>query len=350
MNQPIPFAVDEIMTDKAYIVGNGLADNDLFDANSTGNRDNCHDPYIQLRRLFYRRGFELNTTDVVTDQDTVRFQLHQDVQRIIGDSPAYLLLWETSLILPQNGVVENFKRYRKIFTWRDDLVDGVKYIKIQFANPIHIHSIDGFENRDRFCCLIAGNKTLATQDNRNLYTERVKSIRWFEKHAPQDFDLYGVGWDMSVVHPGLLGRVERRLLKILDRFVTLCPFPSYRGKVVHKRDVLARTRFSICYENVRDLPGYITEKIFDCFFSGCVPVYWGAANITDQIPSDCFVDRRKFRDTAAVYVFLKAMTELEFRGYQQRIVHFLKSDASYPFSSECFAETLVNTIVQDLGD
>jgi len=119
--------------------------------------------------------------------------------------------------------------------------------------------------------------------------------------------------------------------------------------VAQKRDVLTRTRFAICYENVRDLPGYITEKIFDCFFSGCVPVYWGAGNITDHIPADCFVDRRQFRDTEEVYNFLKAMTEQEFIGYQQRIAAFLQSDAAYPFGSEFFAETIVTTIVQDLG-
>jgi len=78
-------------------------------------------------------------------------------------------------------------------------------------------------------------------------------------------------------------------------------------------------------------------------------VYWGANNITAHIPSDCYIDRRKFRDTGEVYAFLKAMTEPEFRGYQQRIAAFLRSDAAYPFSSEFFAETIVNTIVQDLG-
>ncbi len=80
-----------------------------------------------------------------------------------------------------------------------------------------------------------------------------------------------------------------------------------------------------------------------------MPVYWGASNITDYIPADCFIDRRKFHDTAEVYRHLKAMTEQEFMGYQQRIAEFLQSDAAYPFSSEFFAETIVNTIVQDIG-
>ena len=48
--------------------------------------------------------------------------------------------------------------------------------------------------------------------------------------------------------------------------------------------------FAICYENARDIPGYITEKIFDCFFAGCVPIYWGGApNVTDHIPANTFI-------------------------------------------------------------
>lgn len=39
----------------------------------------------------------------------------------------------------------------------------------------------------------------------------------------------------------------------------------------------------------------------------------------------------------------------EFIGYQQRIAAFLQSPAAYPFSSKFFAETVVNTIVQDLA-
>ena len=128
----------------------------------------------------------------------------------------------------------------------------------------------------------------------------------------------------------------------------LRPFPSYRGKVERKIDVLRRTRFSICYENMRDMPGYITEKLFDCFFAGCIPVYWGANNIAEHVPPDCFIDRRQFADMSAVYAYLKSMDQQTYKGYQQRIAAFLESDAAKPFSAETFAETIVSTICQDL--
>lgn len=330
----------------AALRGNGLLNNVIFDRSSPANRDDCFAPYALLRDRFYAAGIQIDTADQVSE--ALAFELHQDVQRG-GASKKYLLTFETEFVKRENWNPTEWINYCKVFTWNDELVDGDRFVKINFPNPIIIHPVDGFLLRDRFCCLIASNKTLQDKDDRILLSERVASIRWFEKHAVLDFDLYGVGWDVPVPRRGLIGRLEHRFLRVATRFLSLRPFPSYRGRLEHKRDVLKRTRFAICYENVRDLPGYITEKIFDCFFSGCVPVYWGASNITDHIPADCFIDRRKFRDTGAVYEFLKAMTEDEFKGYQQRIATFLRSSAAYPFSSEYFAETIVNTIVQDIG-
>ncbi|NOS97700.1 MAG: hypothetical protein HOP25_04430 [Methylotenera sp.] len=332
----------------AALRGNGLARNIIFDGESASNRDGCFAPYVLLKDHLQVVNIRIDTVDESPSQGLI-FELHQDVQVNTNAEINYLLMFETEFVKTENGNVDELSKYRKIFTWNDCLVDGDRFIKINFPNPIHAYSTDGFENRTHFCCLIAGNKTLNTKDERNLYPERVNAIRWFEQYAPQDFNLYGADWDVPVMHSGLIGKIERRFWRALGRIAKLQPFPSYLGKVAHKRDVLTKTRFSICYENVRDLPGYITEKIFDCFFSGCVPVYWGASNITDYIPADCFVDRRQFKDTEAVYHFLKSMTEDAFNGYQRRIAEFLQSEAVYPFSSEFFAETIVNTIVQDLG-
>ena len=126
-------------------------------------------------------------------------------------------------------------------------------------------------------------------------------------------------------------------------------FPSYRGKVVSKFETMQKYRFSICYENVRDLAGYITEKIWDSFIAGCVPIYWGASNITYYIPQDCFIDRRKFANHEELYKFIASMSESEYTAYQERIAAFLISEKAQLFSAETFAETIVNTIMKDLG-
>lgn len=94
-----------------------------------------------------------------------------------------------------------------------------------------------------------------------------------------------------------------------------------------------------------DVPGYITEKIFDSFFSGCIPVYWGANNIETYIPENCFIDKRKFLSYEDLYSYMKEMSDEEYIGYINNIQAFLKSDLSSPFKAETFAEKVVSEVL-----
>jgi hypothetical protein len=51
-----------------------------------------------------------------------------------------------------------------------------------------------------------------------------------------------------------------------------------------KLALLRRYRFNLAFENSIDRD-YVTEKWFDCFIAGCVPVYLGAPNIGDYAPA-----------------------------------------------------------------
>ena len=329
----------------AILVGDGIFHNNIFNLQDVGNRDGCYEPYVLLAELFLANGVLLKTADMA--KADVAFELHVNLrQNLQADKPAYLMMLEPPLICPANAFPST--NYRKVFTWNDSLVDGRRNIKINLPNPkFQTVKVDLIQ-RERFCCIIAGNKAPAQYDERELYSERVNAIRWFERNAPQDFDLYGIDWNLPPASPGFSGKLMRRLFRHLPSTLRIKPFPLYRGKVAQKIDVLSCTRFSLCYENIRDIPGYISEKIFDCFFAGCVPVYWGANNIADYVPPECFIDRRYFADMSALYTFLKAMDKQTYLGYQQRIAAFLTSEAAKAFSAETFAETIVSTIVQDL--
>ena len=67
---------------------------------------------------------------------------------------------------------------------------------------------------------------------------------------------------------------------------------------------LDRARFSICYENSRGSPGYLSEKIFDCLTSGCVPIYIGTTHARPPIPEDCFIDGDQFRTPGEMLAFI----------------------------------------------
>ncbi len=307
-------------------------------------------PFNELYRFAQTRGVALDTLDMVRDFKVIDAFLFMDfpdmkhalVKRAFATgAPRYLILWESELIRPSNWKQKNHSLFRKIFTWNDVYVDDKKYFKINYAQVLP-PSLNRDPNRQtRFCTMIVSNKK--SRHPLELYSSRVEAIRWFERNHPGEFDLYGVGWDAYC-----FGGIKP--LRALNRFRALqrlfAPtFPSYRGTVQNKRQTLALYRFSICYENARDIPGYITEKIFDCFFAGCVPVYWGAPNITDHIPEDCFIDKRRFNSYEALYRYLKNMDPATYDAYLNNIGRFLRSSLATPFTIAHFTQTIVRGVM-----
>ena len=106
-----------------------------------------------------------------------------------------------------------------------------------------------------------------------------------------------------------------------------------------KMQVLKNYKFALAYENA-NINGYITEKLWDCFVLGVVPVYWGPDNITDYVPADCFIDRRRFADDAEVLAFIHAMTKEEWEGYIERADAFLQTETARLFTPKNYARTI----------
>jgi len=321
--------------------------NRMFIDNSSPIGDDLMYPFVYLGEHLVRKGHKISTIDMdnIEHFDAIVFVDFPTFEngyfrRLINDKskPLYLLIFESEVIKPDNWNIENHKYFKKIFTWNDDLADNKKYFKINFSSKIPTDLDFDVNEKNRLCTMIAGNKS--ANHPLELYTERIRAIRWFEENHPGDFDLYGIGWS-KYLYKGLLSRLNRfdALRKIVKP-----RYPSYRGSIESKREVYEKYKFAICYENARDIPGYVTEKIFDCFFAGCVPIYWGAPNIADHIPANTFIDKRNFKTYEELYGYLMNMSDREYLDYLDAITTFVKSDEIYPFSVEYFAETILNEI------
>jgi hypothetical protein len=152
----------------------------------------------------------------------------------------------------------------------------------------------------------------------DIYCERAKLALFFQNS--DEFDLYGSGWQG---YPNWRGDLKTSLFPVLQKY-----------------------RFSIAYENTRDLPGFITERIFNAFFCGCVPVYWGASNITDYVPKECFIDRREFSSNEDLYRFMKSIDRKTYDSYLEEAKQYLSTPKAKLFSPRHFAKTIMNRLFQ----
>ena len=316
--------------------------NNLFDSHPS--KINLHAQWIALKDQLYKHGIELVSKEFLNLQSP-DLEIHLNVWKTDSDKwPIFTILSETDYIHPDNSNIDLLKKYKHVFSWNPVLVNLGLATKIQLAHPMGKGVIDGYEKRHQLVVLFGSNRSLrGWHPKKNLYNERVKTIKWFEHNAPDVFALYGKKWNMSGRLPTRLGAFIHSLEKRLP--FKYSPFPSWKGVILNKQDILIHSRFSIVYENIKGLKGYITEKIFDAFVAGNVPVYWGAEDIDNYIPKECFIDRRNFTNHQELYKFLKNMPEKQYLDYQKYIKNFIENQ-SEEFSCKKFSETISLKIVE----
>ena len=320
--------------------------NKLFDTDPS--KINFHGQWIALRDHLHKKNIQMVSKNFSLSKDP-DLEIHLNVWNVNnGRWPKFAILNECEYIHPNNSKINLLKKYDHVFSWNPKLVDLGLATKIQLAHPLGDGIVNGFKNRDKLVVLFGSNRALRGWHPRhNLYSERIKTIRWFERNAPDDFALYGKKWNLS-------GRISTRFGAIVHSIEKKIPFkrnpfPSWKGSVLNKQEVLLRSRFSIVYENIQGLQGYITEKIFDAFVTGNVPIYWGASDIENYVPKECFIDRRDFNNHEQLYSLLKNMSEDRYLDYQNSIKKFLENKSEL-FSCNKFADDIVSKIMKKIDN
>jgi hypothetical protein len=117
-------------------------------------------------------------------------------------------------------------------------------------------------------------------------------------------------------------------------------FSSWRGEIEGSWDTkvqkISQYKFALCFENKASEPGYISEKITDCFCARCVPVYYGSKGTETLIPRDAWIDLRDFKNFAELARFLESMDEAHYNRYIAAIDRFMLSDRLDFFSTDHF--------------
>jgi hypothetical protein len=336
------------------------SNNRMFDPDE---RDGYNDPAIYLRERLLQCGYCLKTADnnPLDDCEWVLFYdaisvrtysgwhgLARKIKAMLKGKPSVrdlynecihaglgkrvaLFLWEAPAVGPKNWDPELHKLFPIIFTWHDAFIDGRRFFKIYWPQTRQYPEVPRIPFiQKKLLVNISMNKF--SSHPRELYSARRAAIRYFEQNQPENFDLYGTGWNRPV-------NIFEKIVPITRQI-----YPSYRGTVKNKWDVLPQYRFSLCYENIHDEPGWVTEKIFDSMRADCVPIYWGAPNITDYVDADAFIDRRRFKSDAELEDYIIRISKKEYERFQEAIAEYLASNRFALFSPQVFADTIIKAL------
>jgi hypothetical protein len=282
--------------------------------------------WVYLREALEQDGYEVKFTfdGEALGDFTALFSITNVNQTLLENLKAYpkercwLFILEPPVYLPYIYKKSVTSCFGKNFVLFDDLVDNQEFFKFYYPQPrLEVDArIPDFSEK-KLCMLIAGNKK--STHSQELYSERNKAIEFFSNLSTDEFDLFGHGWE---------------------------GYAKWQGPIKKKWETLKRYKFCICYENMKDQLGYISEKLFDCFVAGCVPVYWGATNIAEYVHPGCFIDRRAFQSDQELYDFLRQVDRGTYQNYLDAAKNYLASPESHLFSIEHFIQIIRSHLAQ----
>lgn len=330
--------------------------NKVFDYEISGKVSHTYQPLCFLRKFFQKYNFELVTPDVFLSQNNAlrgKSFLYSHLQtryteKLIkrGAYPLILACQESPYIATRFYVdlpkISSVFKHSFVFSGMEKrLSTQTRYHQMFFPESFDINSLEHIQFHDKkLAVLMNSNKRIGSWkknlaikflygwDVREIYSERYKVINFFSPLSA--LELYGPGWDK--------GGKARSETENISRI--------YRGFAVDKRQKLKEYKFVFAFENAV-FSGYITEKIFDAMFAGCVPIYLGAPDIDKYIPRDCFIDYRNFSNLSDLYQFLSNMDEIRYGDYISNIKKYLLSESYRKFTQEAFAEELLDILMKE---
>lgn len=256
-----------------------------------------------------------------------------------GKDNNILICFDSPLVVPFNHWKSMKNIFHKIYTYNDDLVDDKTFIKLYLpqVEPDKRPKKRLFKEK-KLLVMINSKKSSffpmrwLSPYKADYYKKRLQLIEFLDENLTDKFDLFGHNWD----------KPDRFSIK--ERIFGFNEFEVYKGSVTDKLESLSKYKFCIAFENSA-VPGYITEKIFDCFWAGTVPIYLGSPNIEKYVPKECFIDFRKFGSYKEMLDYLEKMEEAEYKKYLSNIKTFIgtKQTKKLWFGDE-FIDSLLKSI------
>lgn len=193
--------------------------------------------------------------------------------------------------------------------------------------------------RLRRICVIAANKSakLRYRGPASLYEFRKELIGRLAQLGA--VDVYGGNWQPA--ERGFWRNISPAAVRY-RRSVRR----AHRGRASAKLECMRQYAFALCIETHR-MANFVTEKPIDSLRAGCIPIYFGAPNVADILPRDCFIDLRDFRSLPALVEHCLTMDPSDMQAMVEAGQSYLRSPAAHRFTPEHFVDTLLRLITSN---
>lgn len=260
-----------------------------------------------------------------------------DLRRCLDCGVPFLLVISENIHLqPHPGYRQLKKLATKVLTYDLDEVDHKKAFWLPYAMDLengrkHRKSI-ALEGRPFLLGMI--NSWKKSEMPGDLYGMRNRLAIEAGIILKDRMFLAGSGWDGHLVYESKGQRSLAKRFPRLARILWGWPNQAYRGRLPlgdRKLTVLSQCDFALCPENCTSLNGYITEKIFNAVFAGCIPIYQGHPDVTRWLPPEMFVPMERFSNGRELTNFLQKMGPREKKEYRDAGARFLQSRSAELF-------------------
>ena len=325
----------------------------LFDtSDAILNRDDSLVPYARVRQVFRAAGKDMQTADYLMKAPEGESISNYYSLGVLDNYKALLqradvclkafVIFEPPVVDPRlyKALPELTAAFEYVYVHNTigdgyslEGVDASRLRQLYWPQPRTEVIAPYWERTERLdrIVVINGNHIPRNVPN-ELYSKRIEAMVALARLGV--VDLYGRGWAKwwSRASMWLPYWKNRRALMSI-----------YKGACESKYEVLSQYKFSLCFENMA-MNGYVTEKIFDCLYSGTVPLYLGAFDIEDLIPIDVYIDCRKFSSWEGMYGKLQKMSLSELEKIREKGRLFIQSAEGVKYNN-----SLINILGKNFG-
>ncbi len=234
-----------------------------------------------------------------------------------------LVRMEPSVVLPANFTRARNKQFSQIVT-----VGGPQSNKdsasvnwpLIWPSSSKLDKLFANERAERIV-LINGNKMSLIKGE--LYSLRREAI-----NALDILDLYGTEWDSSFMSRLTIALksfahtiLSLKFPKVSGFRLWFQSYPKSRGVIADKLETMSKNKYALVIENSAE---YMSEKLFDAFFAGCIPIYVGP-NVADYgIPKNLVLQAEP--NLKSIKKSLDRAKGMIFENFQQELRKFLDDE------------------------